>query len=90
MKSNIHEVNSIQYKPSYSGNNFIHRIYIGLDRIFNKVQLDCCERSTNETWVFTYSSCPYKDVGKCLYSGLEYPYPLNKYGGTEIYLKEWK
>ena len=87
MKSNIAEIASLKYDAPYR-DTFIHRSYIGLDE--NGI-LDYCQSRASATWVFLFSSCPYKYVkSKCLYSGHEYPYPLNKYDSTELSVGYWK
>lgn len=87
MKSNIVQIESLKYDAPY-GDTFIHRSYIGLDE---KGTLDYCQSRSSATWVFVSSSCPYTNVkSKCLYSGHEYPYPLNEYGSTELSVGYWK
>ena len=77
MRSNIAEIESLKYDAPY-GDTFIHRGYIGLD---DSGTLDYCQSRASATWVFVSSCCPYKSLhSKGLYSGHEYPYPLNKYG----------
>lgn len=87
MRSNIFEVASVRYKPPY-GDTFVHRSY---QRVNKNGTLNYNEMNASATWVFCSSNCPYKRIKtKCLYSGLEYPYPLNKYGDKEINLRYWK
>ena len=84
MRSSITEIESLQYVPFHC-HDFICRGYQGLDE--NGV-LDYCESYASEAWVFVNSNCPYTSLrSKCLYSEKEYPYPLNKYGGTELNLR---
>ena len=80
MKSTFVQIASVRYEPHTD--HFRLRSYVGLDR---EGALDCVEFDACITWVFVSSSCPYTSVkSKCLYSGHEYPYPLNKYGSTEL------
>lgn len=86
MRSNIAEIESLKYDSAYG--NFIHRSYQGLDE---DGVLDYSQSRASEIYVFLCSACPYKDVkSKCLYSRHEYPYPLNKYGSTELNVGYWK
>ena len=90
MKSNIVQIVSIKYKPNSNYiYNFIHRSYVGLDE---DGALDYDECPVSERWVFNRDNCPYykKYTSECLYSGVEYPYPLNKYGDTELSVGYWK
>ena len=87
MKSNITEVVSLRYDAPY-GDTFIHRSYQGLDK---NGELDYIQSRASATWVFCSSLCPYKySPTKCLYSGKEYPYPLNEYGDTTLNVGYWK
>lgn len=86
MKSSIAQIESVRYEPHTD--HFKLRSYVGLDR---EGALDYDECNACITWVFVSSSCPYKDVKlKCLFSGHEYPYPLNKYDSTELNVGYWK
>ena len=87
MRSNITEIASLKYDAPY-GDIFIHRSYQGLDE---DGVLEYSQSCVSATWVFVNSCCPYKSLrSKVLYSGKEYPYPLNKYGGTELSVGYWK
>ena len=86
MKSNIAQIARVRYEPHTD--HFKLRSYVGLDR---EGALDYDECNACITWVFASSGCPYTNVkSKCLYSGKEYPYPLNKYGDTELNVGYWK
>ena len=86
MKSSIVQIASVRYEPHTD--HFILHSYVGLDE---EGALDYDEYKASIMWVFCSSGCPYKDIkSKCLYSGHEYPYPLNKYGDTELSVGYWK